>query len=103
MLKDQWGKFVDAWKVGLGPQRTSLHMTDLRWNKDRTKRLLARLGPIPEKCGLHGMLGGVRFGDYEDLVSGTPDAKKLKGYMSCLMPMVLQTLSLQFTPVPNHE
>src|SRR5208282_5208121 len=88
----QWGRFVDAWKVGLGPQRKSLHLTKLRWNQDRTRQLLARLGPIPEACGLQAMLGGVRFGDYEDLVSGTREAKTLKGYMSCLMPMVLQTL-----------
>jgi hypothetical protein len=45
------------------------------------------------------MLGGVRFGDYEDLVSGTREAKFLKGYMSCLMPMVLQTLK----GIPDDE
>src|SRR5208282_3715746 len=54
----QWGRFVDAWKVGLGPQRKSLHLTKLRWNQDRTRQLLARLGPIPEACGLQAMLGG---------------------------------------------
>jgi hypothetical protein len=51
--EDQWKTFVPAWKAGLGPQRKSLHMTDLRWNKDRTKHLLKRLGPIPEGCGLN--------------------------------------------------
>jgi hypothetical protein len=89
---EQWTNFADEWKKGLGPQRKSLHMTELRWNQDRTRKLLARLGPIPESCHLRGVLGGVRFGDYEDLVSGTPEAKQLKGYMSCLMPMVAETL-----------
>jgi len=88
----QWKHFADEWRKGLGPQRKSLHMTDLRWNRDRTRVLLERLGPIPERCHLQGIMGGVRYGDYEDLVVGTPHAKELKGYMSCLMPMVAQTL-----------
>lgn len=89
---DQWTQFVGEWKKGLGPQRKSLHMTDLRWNKESTKKLLARLGPIPNDCGLQGMMGGVCFDHYADLVTGTPHAKELKGYMSCLVPMVTNTL-----------
>jgi len=96
---DHWEQFVSAWKEGLGPQRKSLHMSTLRWNKDRTKRLLAKLGPIPERCGLTGMLGGVKFSDYEDLVTGTPAARQLKGYMICLFPIVLQTLKA----LPHNE
>jgi hypothetical protein len=97
--EDHWRSFVSPWKTGLGPQRKSLHMTELRWNQDRTKRLLARLGPIPEACGLTPLLAGVRYSDYEDLVSGTPAAKLLKGYLACLFPLILQTLRV----VPNTE
>jgi hypothetical protein len=63
-------------------------MRELRWNSESTKRLLARLGPIPHDCGLKGMLGGVRFQDYEDLVSGQREEKLLKGYLAVLIPMV---------------
>jgi hypothetical protein len=89
--EDQWQEFVPKWKAALG-KRKFLHMKDLRWKKQRTKQLLARLGPIPFECNLKPMVGGVQFKDYEDLVSGTPDAKLLKGYMACLSPMIIQTL-----------
>jgi hypothetical protein len=89
---EQWKKFAEDWRKGLGPQRKFLHMADLRWNRERTKRLLAKLGPIPESCGLQPILGGVRYQDYEDLVTGTVEAKLMKGYMAALFPMVLQTL-----------
>jgi hypothetical protein len=97
--EDQWKRFVPAWKAGLGPQRKSLHLTDLRWNKDRTKQLLKRLGPIPEGCGLTPILGGIRYGDYEDLVTGSPAAKLLKGWLTCLFTIVLETLRV----VPDGE
>jgi hypothetical protein len=97
--EDQWRAFVSAWKAGLGPQRQSLHMTDLRWNKEHTKQLLARLGPIPEGSGLTPILGGVRYGDYEDLVTGTPASKLLKGWLACLFTVVLDTLRV----IPDGE
>jgi hypothetical protein len=90
--KEQWKLFVDKWKAGLGPQRKWLHMTDLRWKKDSTKKLLERLGPIPESCGLEGVMGGVRYADYEDLVVGTEDEKMMKGYHYC--PAILSRSSL---------
>ena len=97
--EDQWGRFEDQWRVGLGRQRQSLHMTNLRWNKNYTKCLLERLGPIPEACGLIPILSGVRYGDYQDLVRGTPAEKLLKGWLACLFPLVLQTLRI----VPENE
>jgi len=97
--EDQWRTFEDAWKAGLGPQRKNLHMTDLRWNHPRTKNLLERLGPIPEECGLIPILSGVRFSDYEDLVSGGPAEKLLKGWLACLQPLILQMLRV----VPDNE
>lgn len=47
-----WERFVPLWKAGLGPQRKLLHLTDLRWNKESTRKLLARLGVVPEQAGL---------------------------------------------------
>jgi len=97
--EDQWTRFEDAWRVGLGPQRRNLHMTDLRWNHPRTKNLLERLGPIPEGCGLIPILSGLRFSDYEDLVSGGPAERLLKGWLACLQPLILQMLRV----VPDDE
>ena len=90
--EDQWKVFAPKWQQALGPRRQSLHMRELRWNSESTKRLLARLGPIPDSCGLKGMIGGVRFQDYEDLVSGQREEKTMKGYIAVLIPMVLNTL-----------
>lgn len=89
--EEKWEAFVPKWKEALG-QRKFLHMTDLRWNRDRTRRLLERLGPVPSNCGLEGIMGGVRFQDYEDLVLGKPEEKLLRGYIACLFPMVTQVL-----------
>jgi hypothetical protein len=97
--EDQWAKFEDQWRFELGPRKQSLHMTDLYWNKDRTRRLLQRLGPIPEACGLTPIASGVRYGDYEDLIRGTPAERLFKGWLACLFPLVLQTLRA----VPEHE
>lgn len=90
-----WMEFAPKWKAGLG-QRKSLHMSELRWKLPRTKKLLERLGPIPEEAGLIPVLGGARFADYEDLVSGTTEEKTLKGYMSCLFVLVISIL--RFVP-----
>jgi hypothetical protein len=97
--EDQWSNFVPKWRVGLGPQRKSLHMSSLRWNNDSTRRLLARLGPIPEECCLRPIMAGVRFEDYADLVSGKPYKKQLKGYLTCLHALVIQVLRV----IPGDE
>lgn len=97
--KNQWNEFVPKWRDALGPQRKFLHMSDLRWNRDRTKMLLARLGKIPDECKLTPVLSGVRFGDYEDMVTGSPEEKALKGYMACVIPLVLQILRV----IPDGE
>jgi hypothetical protein len=89
--EEQWSNFVPRWQKALG-QRKSLHMCDLRWNKPSTKSLLARLGPIPDACGLKGIAGGVRYQDYEDLVAGKPEEKIMKAYIVTLMAVVIPTL-----------
>ena len=90
--ESNWNDFVPKWRSALGPQRKFLHMSSLRWNKDSTRRLLARLGPIPNDCKLEPVFTGVKYADYEDLVSGTPEMKALKGWLACLTPLVMQTL-----------
>src|SRR2546422_542443 len=97
---EQWKKFVPLWRKALG-QRNALHMNSVRWNNDkgRTKALLARLGPIPDKCNLTPVLGGVRVKDYEDLLVGTPGQKLLKGYVACIYPFVINVLR----HIPKNE
>jgi hypothetical protein len=95
----QWSKFIPMWKDALGPQRKNLHMKKLRWKKDSTRRLLERLAPIPEQCGLQGVMGGVCYEHYQDLVVGTPDARLLKGYIAALHPMLTQI----FRATPKNE
>src|SRR6266404_4490288 len=74
----RWADFDEKWRIGLGSQRKSLHMSDLRWNYDKTRRLLARLGPIPQECKLDPVMAGARLEDYEDLLSDEPYKKELK-------------------------
>ena len=76
--------------------RREFHASKLRWGSERTRRLLERLGPIPTRCGLQRLLGGVRVRDYEDLVAGTPAEERLSGYQTALFPAVIQ--ALRFTP-----
>jgi hypothetical protein len=94
---EQWGKFCPLWKQALG-QRKKLHMKELRWNHKhadrRVKKLLERLAPIPTACGLTPIVGGVRYGDYEDLVSDLPESKAFSGYVHCIYTLVLQTLRM---------
>jgi len=96
--RSQWEQLAPLWSKALG-QRERLHMKGLRWNQERTRQLLERLGPIPDKCGLKPVVGGVRVKDYEDLLSGTPAQKLLKGYIVCIYPLVINVLRA----IPRNE
>jgi hypothetical protein len=87
----QWTDTADAWKVAIAP-RKHLHMTRLRFKKDREKRMLERAGVVPGKCGLTPVLGGVRQSDYKDLIAGTREEKLMNGYICCCFAMVINTL-----------
>ncbi|MBK9949830.1 MAG: hypothetical protein IPP12_22105 [Nitrospira sp.] len=84
----QWEDFIPKWKFALGPQRRRLHMNALRWNRPSTRELLLRLSQIPAESGLTGIVGGVRYSDYGDLVSGTVVEKLSEGYLWSLFPLV---------------
>jgi hypothetical protein len=93
-----WEAFVPAWKAALG-QRKTLHMNSLRWKQERTQTLLARLGPIPHQCGLHGARGVVRVSDFIDLTESKGDDSHYTGYFACLNVIVPQLLR----GTPKHE
>jgi hypothetical protein len=82
---EQWVQCAERWRAALRP-RTRLHMKNLRgWKKDRIRRHLERLGPIPHECGLTALLAMLRVSDYYDLVAGTDAERMTKGYYFCLM------------------
>ena len=90
--EDQWRKFVPAWREGLG-NRKSLHMAALRFKKDRERRLLERLAPIPVNCNLEPLLGGIRISDYRDLfVNDTFQEKLNSGFICAFLPLMSQML-----------
>ena len=96
-FESQWHGFAQAWNFALGPQRKRLHMRDLRWSSNGTKKLLARLGPIPAQCGLKRLVGGVRVADYEDLIPGPKAQKALTGY-ACAVLAIGVTLVIGSIP-----
>jgi hypothetical protein len=91
--EDQWARFDEEWKKGLG-KRERLHMKDLQWSKpDRIAALLAQLGPIPEACGLERIFGSVRGADYEDLVPNEPMLRLIASpYMMAMQPCLIKTM-----------
>jgi hypothetical protein len=96
---EQWKKCAVDWKAALGA-RKALHMNRLRWAyPKKVEKVLNRLGPIPYQCGLEALLGGVRVGDYEDIVKGTLSEKLMTGYIAALYPLVIQMLKV----VPSNE
>jgi hypothetical protein len=86
-----WDKFTTEWKAAIAP-RQSLHMRELRWRGSRHKRLLARIGPIPDRCGLQRLVGGVRVEDYADLFPAPALKKSLAGYTVAMFPLLISVL-----------
>lgn len=96
-FEGQWSRFVQAWNAALGSQRKRLHLRDLRWSSDSTRKLLANLGPIPAECGLKRLVGGVRVADYDDLIPGPKAKKAVTGY-ACAVLAVGVTLLIGSIP-----
>jgi hypothetical protein len=91
--EERWRRCANEWSSVLREfQRTRLHMHELRWKKQSTQRLLARLGPIPTECGLYRVIGGVNVSHYSDLVPGSASKVLNAGYIKCLTPLVLALL-----------
>jgi hypothetical protein len=95
----QWSRCAKLWLRGLGPQRKILHMRQLRWKKDSTRRLLERLGPIPHGCGLTALLAEINVAHYHDLVAGTEAEKLTKGYHLGILTIMDSIVK----NIPKHE
>lgn len=95
----RWLDFVGEWNKALGRQRKRLHLHDLNWSKLYTKKLLARLGPVPAQCGLKRLIGGSRVSDYADLIAKTPGEIMFDGYPNALFIAIASLL----IKVPSTE
>ena len=98
--EDQWTAFVAEWTEALKP-RKNLHLSDLRWNQqtNRIARLLARLGPIPERHGLTRIVGGIWHRDYHAVVEPRAADKFAKPWMFATQVCIHQTLRF----IPKDE
>jgi hypothetical protein len=101
--QSQWEQFVPEWNTALGPQRKRLHLQSLRWNTPRTEELLSRLGPIPARCGLKRLVGGVRVSDYDDLLLGTREKKTVTGYACALLAVTTTLMIGSLPPAERYE
>jgi hypothetical protein len=91
----QWASFAAEWIPALG-KRKNLHMKELRWSKPkRIERLLAKLGPIPERHNLFPVFGGVWQRDYDAVIKGKVKKTFSTPYM--LAAQVCMHASLEFT------
>jgi hypothetical protein len=98
--KAAWEKCAIAWRDGLSAtRRDSLHVVDLRFKREREKRLLERLGPIPKNCGLIPVSGSVNVSDYYDLVEESPSQIHASGYSMAIIPLILAIQSV----IPENE
>ena len=87
---DQWKKLASEWpKAFEGRQRKSLHIKTLKFKYESEKNLLARLGQIPESCGLRRIMGSVDVRDYKDLVKGTVGEIDGQGYALAIWPLII--------------
>jgi hypothetical protein len=80
---EAWKKFPGLWAEAIGPQRSHLHMKDLRFTKLAVQKMLAKAALVPKKCGLIPIAAGVRLKDYVDLLLDEKDAQLHAAYMQC--------------------
>jgi hypothetical protein len=95
---EAWDKLLIKWKAALYP-RKSVHVRTLRWNGRRAPRLMAKLGPIPDECGLQRVIGHVRVADYADLFTELQLRKLVPGYQMALHALINSVLRW----IPKHE
>ena len=87
--KEQWEKLAIEWpKAFEGTQRTALHVKTMKFKYESERLLLAKLGPIPESCGLRRIAGSVDVRDYQDLVKGTVAEIHAEGYAVAVWPLI---------------
>lgn len=100
---DAWQRCAAEWRAGFGnAQRQSLHLKDWKFKHRTEKKLLERLGPIPERCGLRGVSGSVNVADYYDLVKGSVSEVHAHGYSLAIVPLI-QAIESVISPDECYE
>jgi hypothetical protein len=69
----------------------------LEWTSSRETQ--AKLGPIPDECGLQRVIGHVRVADYADLFTEVQLRKLVPGYQMALHALINSVLRW----IPKHE
>ena len=87
---ESWKRLSSEWPAGFGnSQRRSLHLKDWKFKSKNERKLLERLGPIPERCGLIRVSGSVNVSDYSDLIEGSVAQVHAHGYSVATVPLIL--------------
>jgi hypothetical protein len=93
-----WARVAEPWLAAIHP-RKHLHMKNLRFARESERKMLIRAASVSKECGLTPVLGGVRGGDYMDLIAGTEDERKLAGYVTCCFALIINTVR----NIPKNE
>ena len=89
--QDEWNCAASLWPIAIKP-RKKLHMSELRFKRDREKRTLDKAGAVPDGAGLLPVFTAVKVSDYQDLVTGTLHEVLMAGYMVCCLSVAIHTL-----------
>jgi hypothetical protein len=80
----QWGAFADDWIKAIRPAN-NLHMNRLRWNQhpEAVAKRLGKLGPIPHRYNLQGVVGAIKWSDFNAIVKGKVTSRFANAYQMC--------------------
>ena len=94
-----WKEFPPLWAEAIGPQRSHLHMKELRFPKLAVRKMLERAALVPKRCGLIPIAAGVRLKDYADLLVAERDIFIHAAYMMCCNAVTIFALK----SIPDTE
>jgi len=87
----QWDGLMKDWQAVLGKRR--LHMKGLSW-RESDRKLLAKLGPLPDANHLSRVAGVVRNEDYFKYVKGKVRNYTANPYMICVQLCIEHVLRI---------
>lgn len=87
----QWTALAKDWIHALGSRRKNLHMSSIR-NFKKVEKLLARLGPIPDKYRLQRIVSGVWWKDYNEVMKPEVRPNFTNPYMLAAQVCIVRAL-----------
>jgi hypothetical protein len=88
--ESQWQTFDKQWRAAGGAGFKATNAS--RVNRPKRAEKLRALAAIPYECGLHPMLSGLRVSDYWDLVQGSDEEKRARGWYCALRFLLFELL-----------